>query len=420
MSVCREKVLFLSGKTRGATLEGIGRSFYNNLRKFDIELVELNLLDLPGLLASLKTFDLSEIRFVLSGAGAGMDLSVVLQEKAVLLWDELRIPFITLHGDSPAYFFDRHVVPSSNFVSLYAFAEHHELRRRLPKRCGPTGVLPPILLNEISSSDLDVHAKTDGTLLFLKNGKDPSQVKRLWSTCLNATVCTYLMEMAAELEDDLDSGRGDQIDDMVTQYLENLGVDSEHLVKVRLFCIAQLDDYLRAVKATRMAEILAEFPVHIRGNDWHHVNFTGKRATYIDRCDYAESIGLIRSSLGLIDMSANTASCPHDRVMRAFGARALCLTNAGQQFFRGLPYEEELTFRYEGDSLRERVAHLLANKKQAVEYGIAVAEAFRKANPPERAFEKMLHYAALVRLERLPQRPQGLQDFHVWPPKELS
>lgn len=62
-----------------------------------------------------------------------------------------------------------------------------------------------------------------------------------------------------------------------------------------------------------------------------------------------------------------------------------CLTNAGQQFCRGLPYEEELTFSYEGDSLREG----------------------------------MLHYAALVKMDRLPQLSQGIQDFHVWPPKKL-
>lgn len=420
MPARRNKVLFLSGQTRGATLEGIGRSFREVLCTLGIELVELSLLDLSELLTNLKALDPSQILFVLSGAGMGMDLRITLQEKPVLLWDELGIPFITLHGDSPAYFFDRHVSPSSNFVSLYAFSEHYALRKRLPGICGPTGVLPPILLNEVSVGTLDLHAKANGTLVFLKNGKDPSHIRNLWSSCLDRSISRYLFEMAAELEANLDSDRGNQIDDLVTQYLHSLDMDWEHFVKVRLFCIAQLDDYLRALKCTRMAEILADFPVQIRGNDWDHIDFRGKRATYIDRCDYVESIELIRTSLGVIDMSANTASHPHDRVMRAFGAKTLCLTNAGQQFFRGLPHEEELSFRYEGNSLRERVAHILANRKQAVEHGIAVAEAFRTANPPERAFEKMIHYAALVRLERMPQRPAGLQEFHVWPPRELS
>lgn len=412
-------MLFLSGTTRGATLEGIGRAFDTVLKRLDIDLVELSLLDLSGLLASLKTLDLSEVQFVLSGVGMGMDLKVVLQGKSVLLWDELRIPFITLHGDSPAYFFDRHVVPSGNFVSLYAFAEHHALRQRFPQICGPIGILPPILLNEVSPADLDLRGKAEGTLLFLKNGKDPQRIKGLWASSLSATLCKYLLEMAAELESNLDSGRGHQIDDVVTQYLEDLGMDPNHLLKVRLFCIGQLDDYLRAVKCTRMAGILADYPVHIRGNEWDHMDFTGRRATYVNRCDYSESIGLIRESLGTIDMSPNTASYPHDRVMRAFGAKTLCLTNARQQFLRGLPYENEFTFTYEGDSLRERVEQILANKKRAVDLGIAVAEAFRKANPPERAFERMLHYAALVRLERQPVRPEGLQDFHVWPPQLL-
>ena len=415
----QNKVLFLSGVTRGATLEGIGRSFEKVLRELDIELLEVSLRDSSELLKSLRAVDFSKVQFVLSCAGMGMELNVTLQDKPISLWDELRTPFITLHGDSPAYFFDRHVVPSSNFISLYGFAEHYELRRRLPKVCGPMGVLPPILLNEISSAALDVRTKSEGALLFLKNGKDPVQIRNLWSSCVDRTVCTYLFEMAAELETNLGSGRGNQIDDLVTKYFKALGVDSEHLMKVRLFCIAQLDDYLRAFKCTRMAEILADFPVHIRGNDWHHVDFAGKRATYVDQCDYAESIELIRNSLGLIDMSPNTASFPHDRVMRAFGAKTLCLTNAGQEFFQGLPHEKELTFDFEGDSLRESVAHILANKRRSVEHGIEVAEAFRMANPPERAFERMLHYAALARLERLPQLPQGLQPFHIWPPQAL-
>lgn len=415
-----KKVLFLSGRTRGATLEGIGRAFGAVLNRFDIELVELPLLDPPGLLAKLKELDLREVQFILSGVGMGMDLSVDLGDKPTLLWDELRIPFITLHGDSPAYFFDRHIVPSDNFISLYGFAEHHALRRRFPQIRGPIGIHPPILLNEVSLAGLERRRKTEGTLLFLKNGKDPEKIKRLWSSSISAPVCKYLLEMASDLERDLDSALGNQIDDLVTRYFAGLEMDPDRLIRVRLFCIGQLDDYLRAVKCTRMANILADYPVHIRGNEWDHVDFSGRRANYVDHCDYAQSIELIRSSLGLIDMSPNTASNPHDRVMRAFGAKTLCLTNAGQQFLRGLPHEKEFTFNFEGDSLRERIEDILANKKRAVDHGIATAEAFRKANPPEQAVEKMLHYAELVRLERQTHRPEGLQDFHVWPPQLLQ
>jgi hypothetical protein len=414
-----DSIIFLSGTTRGGTLEGIGRAFTSALNHLGIELIELSLLDMDQLTCKLKRIDLSRVRFALSCVGMGLDLSLTQNGEVYNLWNKLGIPCITLHGDSPAYFFDRHVVYNNNVVSLYAFAEHCELRRRLPKIKGPISTLPPILLNELAGEQIDRTAKMEGTLLFLKNGKDPDEIQQHWRRCMDSRSLRAILELADELANDLNSSAGDQIDSVVTQYFENHDMDVHELVKLRLFFIAQLDDYLRAVKCTLMATALMDFPVHIRGNDWKHVDFSGKKATYIDDCNYVDSIGLIRGSLGMIDMSPNTASLPHDRVMRAYGARTLCLTNSGQQFLSGLPCSEELTFEFSKESLQSKVSYLLAHKADAIDMGVAVAEQFRKANPPERSFEKMLDYVALTKLDQLSNRPEGLQDFFLWPPQLL-
>jgi len=104
-------------------------------------------------------------------------------------------------------------------------------------------------------------------------------------------------------------------------------------------------------------------------------------------------------------------------VARACGSHTLCLTNSGQSFTRGLPYQNELTFSFDKESLQSRVDGLLADKSAAVDKGIAVTESFKELNPPGQAFEQMLNYAAFARLDRTKGRLPGLQDFFLWPPE---
>jgi hypothetical protein len=410
-----DKVLFLSGSTRGGALEGIGRAYAPVLKEMDLELIEISLFNLEPLLPLLQGPDVSKIRFVLTWVGMGMDISVQHNDQKINVWQELGLPLVTLHGDSPCFFFDRHRVPGNRFISLYGFAEHCDLRMRLPNRNGPIGTVPPTLLDEIAVDDLDLRTKRNGTLLFLKNGKDPAGIRQMWAAGVTLQVREALFELANELEGHLDCATHDRIDEMVMQYFIERDIDIEQLVNLRMFFVAQLDDYIRAVKCTRMAEWLMDYPVQIRGNNWGHLDFSGKKAACIDDCNYVDSIHLIRNCLGLIDVSPNTGSAPHDRVMRAYGAHTLCLTNGGQTFTRELPYEDELTFSFDKESFQSRVAGLL-DDKCAVDKGIAVVEAFKKVNPPGQAFKRMLDYASFAWLDQTKRRLPGFQDFFMWPP----
>jgi hypothetical protein len=414
-----DTVLLLSGTTRGGTLEGICRSFATVLQQLEIELVEIKLTDLNALLNTLKSLDLSKVLFALSCVGMGLDLTIQNNGKEANLWQELGIPCITLHGDSPAYFFDRHVVRNNTVASLYAFTEHSILRKRLPRVNGPIGIMPPILIDMASLDEIDFEAKREGTLLFLKNGKDPQAIQAIWRTCVPDRPLRHLLALADQLASNLNCPCGNQIDDVITDYFTQNGLDAEPFTKLRLFFLAQLDDYLRAVKCTLMAQALMDFPVEIRGNEWSHLDFAGKRVTYIDDCDFVDSTRLLRRSLGMIDMSPNTGSLPHDRVMRAFGSHTLCLTNQGQTFLSDMPVTQHCTYSFDKDSLQSQVSYLLSHRTEAIEMGIAAAAHYRALNPPELAFQQMLDYAALTRLDHTAQRPPALQDFVLWPPQSL-
>ncbi len=354
-----------------------------------------------------------------SFASMGADLSLNRGDGTnVNLWQALEVPFVSVHGDSPAYFFDRHVALSNNFVSLYSFREHYDLRKRLPHVNGLLGHLWPSVVDLVPEEDLDWKAKKDGKLIFLKNGRDPARIRQFWASCLDKRLLDAIVAIAAELEKDLDNPAGNQVDDLVTDYFSACGFDTQNLTKMRLFFIAQLDDYLRALKATRIAQALSDFPVEIRGNHWEHVDFAGKEATYIDECDYVKSAGLIRSSLGVIDMSPNTVSYPHDRVMRAYGSHTLCLTNE-QEFLSELPGKDRISFRFEKSSIRDRVADILDHRTDAIELGIEVARAYRKQHPPEQSIRTLLDCASLVKLNNMSRRLPGSQEFFCWPPESI-
>ena len=414
-----DTVVFLSGTTRGGTLEGIGRSFGAVFTALGLRFIEVSLLDHARFLGTMRALNMQEVKLVFSWVSMGMELAMNRPDGTSFnAWQEMGTPFISVHGDSPAYFFDRHVVRDSRFISLYCYTEHRELRRRLPHVHGPLETLWPIPLDEVPFDQVDFKAKRHGKLLFLKNGKDPAAIRQLWASFLEPLLFRALQELAHELETHLDSTAVLQIDDLLMRYFAEQGFDIEQHWKLRLLFIAQLDDYVRAVKGTLMAEALMDFPIEIRGNNWSYLDFTGKRAQCIDECDYVKSVGFIHRALGTIDMSPNTSSRPHDRPMRAYGAHTFCLANA-QEYQKQLPNHEASSFEFTKESLQAKVAELLANKERAIEMGIEAAAAYRAQHPPEQLARQMLDCAALARLNHLPQRPAGMQDFVAWPPKHL-
>ena len=115
------------------------------------------------------------------------------------LWQTIGVPFVSLYGDSPAYFFDRHVLPGHGFASLYAFPEHYEMRKRLPDIKGLLGTLPAVSVDPVSKSALNFASKERGKLLFLKNGNNPDELLSVWRKSLSETQFLMMMDLAGEL-----------------------------------------------------------------------------------------------------------------------------------------------------------------------------------------------------------------------------
>jgi hypothetical protein len=408
-------ILFLTGQTMGDACGSAGRALRTEFEELGFEYIEVNFTR-PGANELLNRL-IQEKRIELAYSFVGMcaDLQATTSDgKETNLWEGLRVPFVSLYGDTPAYFFDRHVAPGSGFAFLYGFPEHYEFRKRLPGIRGLLGTLPAVAVDTIPRNALNFATKERGTLVFLKNGNDPEELLSMWRSNLSDLTFLMLMDIAGHLATNMQTSVGNDIDSLVCGYFRDKGLDIAALTNLRLFFVAQLDDYYRRLKSTLIAEALLDFPIEVHGFNWNHVNFSGKRARLIPTADYNVSRSLMKDALGVIDMSPNTGTTPHDRVRRAFGSYTLCLSNEQECFERVFPMQDQFCFRFDKESLRSRVADVLANPKRYVELGIHLSEVYRKSNVPNATAQCILDAASAVRLDTSFRFPD-LQNYFGWP-----
>lgn len=412
-------VVFLTGQTMGDACGSAGRTLQVEFEQLGYEYLEISLTKPDPLLLLDQTIKQKTIEFAYSFVGVCTDLAGKTADgKEVNLWETIGVPFVSLYGDSPAYFFDRHVLPGHGFASLYSFPEHYEMRKRLPGIKGLLGTLPAVSAEPVSKSALNFASKERGKLLFLKNGNNPDELLSVWRKSLSETQFLMMMDLAGELATQIRTDLGNDIDALVCSYFRNKGLDVDALVNLRLFFVGQLDDYYRRLKSTLISESLLDFPIEVHGFNWGHVNFSNKRAKLVPVADYNASRAMMKDALGVIDMSPNTGITPHDRCRRAFGSYTLCLTNQQECFRRQFPQYQDFCFAFDKESLQAKVADVLAHPKRYVELGIEVAEIYRKADTPNVTAQCMLDAASAVRLDRAP-RFADLPNYFGWPTTKL-
>lgn len=414
------KVLFIYGLSGNDALGAAGRAHKPLFESLGHEFVEIDFSNPPvGNERLGRMLKEPDIAFAYSGMGMAAGLTAKSPDGRELnLWEAFHIPFLSLIGDSPSYFFDRHVAASRWNALLYYYPEHLELRQRLLPKGALYGIVPPMPFDMADRAEIDFARKERGTLLFLKNGNDPERLIASWQASMPAETFLLLTDLARDLSDGMTGPVGDDIDGLVTSSFRARGWDITEFANLRLYFVAQLDDYLRRIKSMLLADVLADFPVQIQGNNWEHMDFTRRRATYVKGGDYTRSRQQIVDALGLVDMSPNTQRAPHDRPMRAFGLWTLCLTNRQAFFDAHAARASEFTFRFDREELAAMVADVLAHPARYVELGAAVAEEFRKDRHPIQFAEYLLATANHVRLACGP-RPHGLQDYFIWPPSRF-
>ena len=409
-------VLALSGGGANNAIRGMIEEYTNPLRDLGLSVVNVAM-EPAELQYAVEQIAGGKVAFALTWLGIGQNLPVILGAERLQtnVWEALRVPLLKLHGDSPAYFVDRHSDVPRNSVNLYAAAEFVHFRRRwLPKARALTAVIPPMPLAPIDRSKIDLSTRRKGKLVFLKNGNSPTQLRQLWRDRLPRSVATLVENMADEIVA-LGVRPGVlHIGDLIATFLTARGIEPESTGDLMLFFTAQIDDYLRRVKSQMIVEAMLDLPVIVQGNHWDHVDFRGRRAKLVEGQDFDSSRQTFSDQLGIIDMSPNLDSGPHERVMRGAGSYASVLTNRQGWLTEAFGEFEDLTFEFDPDSIRARASEAISNPDRFLDLGVAFGDRFREVYTRQAYANCIVDLAELASLQCSAEKPV-IQPFFIWP-----
>lgn len=409
-------VITFTGSGGNDAIHGIMTELGDTLRSEGLNVVqfsanEAELQHAADLLASGK------VDFALTWLGFAADFSVYLEGRPapVNAFEAFRVPLLKFQADSPAYFSARHGDLPANSVNVYPAAEFAKFRQRwLPDVRALTAIVPPFPLAPIPRENVAPQRRRNGKLVFLKNGNSPQALRQLWNEKLAAPVATRLGQMAEAIAPPGLACRPLDIGEWVAERLREDGIDPDRARTFVILLTAQLDDYLRRLKSTMIAEALLDFPVVIQGDAWEHLDARGRRAQLVPGQDFASSARIFAEELGIIDMAPNIESAPHDRIARAAGSYSAFLTNRQAWLNEGIPGFDALTFEFTADSIRERVEAALSDPGRFVEFGIAFGERFREHHTEPEFARRLIEIAEIARLQYGAAAPQ-LQPYFIWP-----
>jgi hypothetical protein len=416
----RRIVLLLAGDGENDAIDGLLREYQAVFKEKgrDARLVNLS----NGSVSPQALHDLvssGDVAYALSylGIGAGITLNVPGDPNSPLnLWDYFGIPVLKLNGDIPAYFAERHEAPPATSINIYYAREFHHYAERWIGR-GQAGVLnvwrPPFPISCIGSDQVDRARKRNGRIIFLKNGNSPNALVEQWRTMLPRAVSRCLVELCEELRPACLDSAIVYLDDLVLAGMARRGYSANLPPRLIHFFVAQIDDYYRRIKSTMIAEALLDYPVVVQGRNWEHVNFYGRKAVLVPGASFADSLKVYQRELGVIDMSPNINSAPHDRVTRSAGTYSLCLTNRQQWLLDDFPEFGKMAFAFKPDSIRECVEGALQRPEEYVDLGVAFGRRARELWSVDRVVDKLNEAAELGMLLHAAPRPQ-LQPYFAW------
>jgi hypothetical protein len=271
----------------------------------------------------------------------------------------------------------------------------------------------PYPISCTSPSPADRSKRRHGKLIFLKNGNSPTALVEQWRSNLSPTICKQLMELCEALREDLFGSAVVFMDDRVRAFLIARGYSGNVPPALMHFYVSQLDDYFRRVKSTMIAEALLDHPVIVQGNNWEHVDFANRKARHVPGASFSDSADIYRTQLGVVDMSPNINSAPHDRVTRSAGNYSLCITNRQQWLLDHFPGFENLAFAFTPESIAARIDDALRRPDDYLDLAHAFGARFREVWSADRVFDQLIEAADMASLLHTQPRP-NLQPFFVW------
>jgi hypothetical protein len=375
-----------------------------NMSKFFIDRFNIEFFDIANFGNNeggkfFHTMSSGKVKFGMTWCGIGQGLKVTLQNGSEAnIWEHFNVPLLKFHGDMPAYFLERHMDIPANSVLLYGWEEHLAVHDFIfqNSRC-VAAISPAIIFYDTPEYDIDFSSRKNGKLHFFKNGKDPQLLLKYWEEGVSQELGKHLKNLASEmLTIALQPGRV-QINEIIINYFLDQKIQLNNMNLICFF-IAQMDDFLRRIKATMVAQALLPFPVVILGEGWGYLGTAGAKATVGPSQHPSLTEDLYRTQLGIIDMSPNVDTAGHDRMARAAGTYSFVLANQTTWLNKLSPAMNEMGYRFEFESIQDAVNEALKKRDDCIELGHLYGRSFREQYRSDAFVDRICELAELAKV----------------------
>jgi hypothetical protein len=399
----KNKIIILGGHGENDAINGLMRGCIPLFEKRGFKVFYYDLSDANWNKGQLiEILQSREVLLALTYLGFGQNLSLVAEEDSPPknIWEFFNVPLLKWQGDIPAYLPDRHIAIPKNSVNIYPYEEFFNYWKNwiIPADYSLTRLIQPFALYGMPISTINKKQRMAGKLVFHKTGGNPSEKFEQWKQQFSPIICKLLKNMCESLTPKCMDGSTILAGNLVSDFLKDKGISERISPKLFHHLVSQLDDYSRRVKFNLITNSLLDFPVIIQGRSWDHIDFSNKKAVCLPAINYEKSTDAFLNQFGVIDISPNTSSLPHDRVYRAAGSYTLCITNKQTWFTNKFAGFEQLTYEFNKESIQETVNNVLKNPEESQDMAIAFGEHFRRVWTEEKSVEQLVEIAELASL----------------------
>ncbi len=322
-------IVAIVGDNENGTLRTVSQDFMGLLpaHGFDPHVIELS--D-PIWLDRLGSLLQNGVLFAWGAAGAGARLP----HPEGLLWETLRVPFISVLADSPCWMPANHHVPSRYIANGYVYRDWLTMQRRLIQSPQISSLLPHGVLPN-PDRDTVPWSRRRNRMVFVKTGCDPAQHEAEWAA-LPARFRTVVAESATAC---LKQPVGD-ISETVLRCMAAHDLYVEKRPDILFALMRHVDVYVRDVRSSNLVTALLDLPVDILGRGWDHLAAKGGRAEFHAPVDASALPGIYADTQFLLNTMPNVSAGTHERVAAGFDAKCCVVTNENAEMkarFSALP-----------------------------------------------------------------------------------
>lgn len=254
--------------------------------------------------------------FCFSFQGIGMSLSI----EAGNLWSNLKVPFISSMGDAPYYSPALHRASGAGLFHLYTSQDFYDFYRRFFNGKNIAAVLPFGYPSNPHANDTEWRHR-DLELVFVKTGIDPEALRAAWGG-----LPKMLRDVIEDASATAIAGQRATIGEIVANAYAARQIHFGERLALFLRSCQQVDAYVRAVRADRMARQVMRHGGHLFG-DWPHLDKANSRAVFHGALPAKELNKLYARSRILVNTAPCTLTGIHERILAAFQAKAFMLAD---------------------------------------------------------------------------------------------